>query len=58
MIQHCDNTKVTDNINIINRDRREVAIIRSIETKKSALRYSIYCLFLYSFVFKAETRSK
>ena len=57
-MQHRDNAEVTDNINIINRDEREVAIVRGIEAKKGASRYSVYHLSLYSFIFEAETRSK
>ena len=57
-MQHHNNAEATDNINIIDRDKREVTIIRDIEVKKGASRYSIYCLFLYSFVFEIETRSK
>jgi len=57
-MQYHDNATVIDNINIINRNRREVAIVRGIEAKKGTLRYSVYYLFLYSFVFKVETRSK
>ena len=57
-MQYRDNAEVTENINIINRDGSEVAIIRGVEAKKAALRYSIYRLFLYSFIFEIEIRSK